>query len=742
MKTTLTTKLGTCALLINQILTSQLSASEALNWNSNPYELSQLTSEAGEPLDGWIANNQPFVIQLKNNSLLAKAPQSGPTPHQANNNRDSNHQANNISGFSIQTTPQFQVLLGDTDISSLIEYHQQNLYFAGGLPLPHGEHQLKVNQLIDDQWVAVGVTELRVLSTAGFQQAEWQPRLDLNINSQLDQQVTGDTTESERPHYTDVDASIGLTTHHQKDDFSIDSTLNLIAVTNREQAIQFGSKGTAAKKLDIADYNLSLISGNHQVHVGHTSYGNNALLIDNLSRRGVSWQYQNEQQFTLNGAVLSGSDIVGYNNFFGLANYSNEYVNSLGFGFNLFSEQRISLRIEGSLLDAERVSQNDFGISEITSAEKNSGAGLRFIASDRAGRFDADLVLGFSRYTNPEDTALSLGEPLVELQRYNSVAHNLSVNYQLVQDGQTPWGSNANITLSANHSSADPLYQTLTAFVQANVENQMLGAQYQLGHLSGNLSLQASRDNLDNLANLLTTKTKNDNFSINIPLAAYWLVEDNSELNHWLPNLDYNYQKSHQFALNSPDADDSGFNDNSHLPDQLTTSHDIASSWQINQHSFSLQSSYSLQDNRQTGRELADFSNLQHAASFNYQQDESNSWVFSLSKNRQADMENAKVQWSEAVSVSYSWQSIDGLAFALAYGLSKEHDNLDESESLATTADISLIKNLIEGEWWLPAEGSISLRINYNDSKSVDNIFDQRSQFGTTTAQLSISLSF
>lgn len=732
MKIKIANKFCTCALLINQILTSQLAAAEEPSLTSSQFELAQLTTDSGEVITDWIANTQAFVIALKRTGN--KANKSYTVPSNNHNEPSSN--------YAIQTIPQFQVLLGDTDISSLIQFDQQNLFFKGGLPLPPGEHQLSVNQLINDQWVLIGTSILQVLSSGGFQQAEWQPRLDLNINSQLDEEVSGDAPKSERPQYTDVDASIGLTSRHQGNDFSIDTALNLIAVSNREQAVQFGTKGVNAKKLDITDYNLSFIKGNHQLNIGHTSYGNNPLLIDNLSRRGVSWQYQNEQQLTLNGAILSGTDIVGYNNILGLANYSNEYVNSLGFGLNLFAEQRISLRLEGSLLDAERISQNDFGVSEISSAEKNSGAGLRLVASDNEGRFEADLVVGLSRYTNPEDSALSLGEPLVKLQSENSIAHNLSVNYLLMRDGETPWGSVANITLLANHSSADPLYQTLTAFVQANIENSMLGAQYQLGHLSGNLSLQASRDNLDNLKNLLTTKTKTDNFSLNIPIAAYWLEDKESEPNPWLPNLDYNYQQSHQFALNSPNTDDSGFNDNSHLPDQLTTSHNIASSWQIDQHSFSFQSSYSQQDNRQLGRELSDFSNLQHAASLNLQQNESSAWIFTISKNRQADIENAKVQWSEAISVSYSWQSIDGLAFAIAYGLSKEHDNLDESESLATTADISLIKNLTEGEWWLPAQGSISLRVNYNDSESIDNVFDQRNQFGTTTAQLGISLSF
>ena len=178
------------------------------------------------------------------------------------------------------------------------------------------------------------------------------------------------------------------------------------------------------------------------------------------------------------------------------------------------------------------------------------------------------------------------------------------------------------------------------------------------------------------------------------------------------------------------------------MPDQITQAHGIASSWQFDQHSFALQSNRSTQDNRQTGRENADFENLQHSLSLNLQQNDNTSWTFSFGSNRQKDVEANKIQYSKSIALSYNWQSITGLAFSFNYGLSKDDDSLDETENTSTNADISLVKNLTKGEWWIPAEGSISFRINYNDSESIDRIFDQASRFGNTVAQLGINLSF
>jgi len=684
------------------------------------YSITQLTDSNGQTITGWIEHNQSLIIRLE---------PSNTTKVEAN-------------GIVINHN-QFQIMLGDSDISSLFNFKQNSLVFTGGIPLPAGEQTLLVNQFVNNQWIEVGTVQLSVMTSAGFKQAEWTKTLEININSQLDEKASGDSVVSDRPRYSDVTTSIGLASHHQNETLTIDSHVNLLSVSNRQQAVQFGNKQNKANKLDVTDYSASIASGNHQVIIGHTSFGSNSLLIDGLSRRGISWQYKNENELTFNGAILSGSDIVGYNNFFGLADYSKQYVNALGFGLNTFTDSRISLRIEGTYLDAERLSQSDFGIGEVASSETNKGLGFHFIASDKDGRLSSDLTIGFSRYNNPDDLNLSLGDDLVALDIETAVAHNLNLSYKLVQEWESPWGTNTNITINANHSKAEPLYQTLTAFVQANVKNKLLAAQYQFGNVSGNFGVQSSRDNLDNLVNLLTTKTNNTSFSSSLPTAQIFLSEGSEgEPSVWLPQLDYSFQETHQYALTSPNTDESGFNDDSHLPDQLTTAHNLSASWQLQSYSLSLQTSHNNQDNRQIGREESDFISLQHTASINWQQNDTTAWSFSLGKNRQADLENNKIQYSKSFTVSYNWQSVEGLGLAINYGLSKDDDSLNEASNTSTTADIGLVKNLVNGEWWFPANGSVSLRLNYNDSKSIDNVFDQANRFGTKTAQLGINLSF
>jgi hypothetical protein len=682
------------------------------------YSVSEIQNKKGESITDWIANNQAFSISLQ-----------------------PKNQANDAAEY--KQMPQFQILVGNNDISSVFTLEENKLVFKGGIPLPAGENTLIVNQLINDNWQQIGSGNLQIMSAGGFKQAQWTPRLEINVSSQLDERVSGDATASEKPTFSDVSSNIGFTSHHQNDDFSIDSSINMLSVSNRTQAIQFGSKQQNAQKLDLSDYQVSVKKGNHSIVVGHTSYGSNALLIDNLSRRGLSWQYQRSDELSFSGALLNGTDVVGFNNITGLANHSEQYVNSLGFGINTLTESRVSVRIEGTYMDAVRLSQNDFGVSEVVSAEENNGVGFKFTATDNEGLFNGDLTLAISRYTNPEDEFLNFGDELVELETETSMAHNLNLSYILLQEWETPWGNNANLTLSGSHVKADPQYQTLTSFVQANVISKQLGAQYQVGSVSGNIGSQSSQDNLDNLVNILTTKTENDSFSANIPLAQIFSDPESSEQpSTWYPSLDYSFQNTHQFAISSPDASISGFNGGSHLPNQVTKAHNLSASWQLDTDSVSIQVSFSDQDNRQVDRENSDFLSLQHGVSYNLQQSEQTSWSFALGRNRQFDKEAGKIQYNDSATVGFNWQSVDGLALSLNYGLSEDNDSLDEAENTATTADIGLVKNLVNGEWWFPADGSISLRVNYNNSKSIDRIFDQLNQLGTTTALLGINLSF
>ncbi|OJF68374.1 hypothetical protein BK026_05990 [Alteromonas sp. V450] len=75
------------------------------------------------------------------------------------------------------------------------------------------------------------------------------------------------------------------------------------------------------------------------------------------------------------------------------------------------------------------------------------------------------------------------------------------------------------MSLFANHKNVAPLYQTLTSYVQSNIRSSEAGASFQLGNVNGGAVFSTARDNLDDIASLLTTQTKQRSFNVSVPLA-------------------------------------------------------------------------------------------------------------------------------------------------------------------------------------------------------------------------------
>ena len=146
---------------------------------SKGFTFDGIVDEKGKPVSRWLEHNEAFAIvlsdQLQPNS------------------------ASKINRY--KTDAQFQILIGETEVTSLFEWRKNHLSFSGDAPLPSGESELVINQLVGSEWVNIGSTSIQILTSAGFKQASWTPRLELSINSQLDESPRGDSTESQKTNF-------------------------------------------------------------------------------------------------------------------------------------------------------------------------------------------------------------------------------------------------------------------------------------------------------------------------------------------------------------------------------------------------------------------------------------------------------------------------------------------------------------------------------------------------------------
>src|SRR4029079_13475351 len=103
--------------------------------------------------------------------------------------------------------------------------------------------------------------------------------------------------------------------------------------------------------VDLASYLVQFKTGRIKYQIGHFSYGTQRQLINSFSSRGLSVTIPFLKRFDFSVAAMNGTQLVGYDNFFGL-NKSKHQMLSGTLGIELFPKRPGGFRLEVGLLNA------------------------------------------------------------------------------------------------------------------------------------------------------------------------------------------------------------------------------------------------------------------------------------------------------------------------------------------------------------------------------------------------------
>jgi hypothetical protein len=174
---------------------------------------------------------------------------------------------------------------------------------------------------------------------------------------------------------------------------------------------------------------------------------------------------------------------------------------------------------------------------------------------------------------------------------------------------QAALGANrvASLTAGYRHERVDPLYRSLAApAVRSDFDQHAVDVHAAIGDATARVSIGRGRDNLGGLESVLTTRTRTIEVAAVVPPT---LFRPDTLCG---PTLSYELQRVGQAADGLPV--NGGFDSASQVPDQLTVSHGVGVevgcvSWRAG-----YRLNHSLQDNRQPGRDAADFAARVHQA--------------------------------------------------------------------------------------------------------------------------------
>ncbi len=245
----------------------------------------------------------------------------------------------------------------------------------------------------------------------------------------------------------------------------------------------------------------------------------------------------------------------------------------------------------------------------------------------------------------------------------------------------------------------------------------------QAGLAGAQLQLQLGRsdDNLARIATLLRTTTDERTAALNLPLPVWF--GDGVPASRW-PMLAWTWQTVHQRAANAPLTADSGFAA-SHLPDQFNRTQQINFGWTLARGSLGYTLAHSWQDNRQPGRERADFANLSHQLSWAWGVSDALRVNLGLNRSRNHSYETSLTRHTLGGTVGADWQVNE--RWSLAGSLSANHadDSERRAESDSLSAQLQATRNFKLP--WLGGvqPGQAFVRLARQGDRSQDNVFTQ-----------------
>lgn len=569
------------------------------------------------PADRWISTREPVALELS----AALEPGAG----------------------------RLAVFLGTTDVTALTAQAGATITLRpGNVPLPHGETELSLHLVsADGEWREIGRFPIRLLDRSGFQELGLLPKLDLTSDGQLDQGGSGPPPD--RRTYQDLTLSLGFQGTASRPGWMLRSQANAVGVTREEQRLRFAERGLDAPAVDLSDYLVALERGAVQLELGHVSFGSSRHLVSGVGSRGASGRIRLGSVARLGLAAMNGSSIVGWNNPLGLSRPEHRLL-AAELGLELVPRQPGLVQLGATVLDGSVLPVAGYTQGVVNDTEEGRGFGLQLTAGDPAQR--VRIGAGFTRasFTNPADPLLEQGASLVPVRSATRNARYLEATVQLVRGAMLSPTLQAGLSGAFRHERVDPLYRSVATPVRADWNQEVYEATGTLGRLAVQYSHGRSRDNLDDVPSILTTRTRTHNLTAAVPAGALFRAPLTA---WWWPVLSAAYQVTRQAGEGVPE--NGGFSA-SHVPDQLSRDATLGVTWQQARWSVTYRHNVSRQDNRQPGREEADFRAWVHAVTLGVTPLDAVTLALDLAQERQRSIEADRLQRTSRVGLQADWR--------------------------------------------------------------------------------------
>ena len=471
--------------------------------------------------------------------------------------------------------------------------------------------------------------------------------------------------------------------------------------------------------------------------MGHFSYGSQRQLINGFSSRGIIFSLPFLKRFDFSAAAMNGTQLVGYDNFFGLDKRTHQML-SATLGVEIFPKRPGGLRLEVGVLNAYLQPINGVNRGVVTDVQRSRGISLRLLASDKKQRFHFDGGFTRSFFVSPSDSTLSQGATLVPLPALSRNAHYLEASYNVLQNVALTKTKRANLTIAFREENVAPLFRSLGASTQADKIQYDVSVNGSINEINAQFSQVNFHDNLRNIPSILKSLTSSTHFSLAAPASA---LLNQTKSSPWLPRLGFSVDRLHAFGAVIPV--NGGFElEPSSVPDLVGTNETFSSDWQIKKFTIGYSLNHSFQNNQQRGREHADQGVLVNTGRLGIAATSKLNFNLDLSRESAANKETNRIDRTYRVGPGISWQLTRQMGFTTSLANTIAGDAAKTSHNRNTEFDFSWTYRFQRGkEGMKKVSGQFFIRYANHYSHAFDRVFitNTLNKNQTLTANLGIT---
>jgi hypothetical protein len=405
------------------------------------------------------------------------------------------------------------------------------------------------------------------------------------------------------------------------------------------------------------------------------------------------------------------------------------------------------VRLEASALYGSLKPISGFNQGAITDAERSRGGSLRLSGFNKSQRLRFDGGLALSSFTNPNDPLLQQGLNVVPVRNTTRWSSYLDVGYDVLREVKIGRTKTASLTANYKYERIPPLFRSVAAQLQADRLQNQLEVTGRIGELNASFTQHHFNDNLDGIAAILTTRTHRTAFNVNTPLTEFLFRQRTNEqgeaksLPQWLPRVSYAFDRTHQFGLGLPT--NSGFTSLNQVPDQISMNQLFSADWQFTKWRASYRFNRSWQDNRQLGRERADFLNYVHQLSFGMTPSTKLEVSVDLNLESARNVETGRIDRTLRPAVNVNWRLSPRAALLLNLGSTWAGDVARTTRNRTLEGDLEWSYRISKGETgWRKIQIVYFLRYSNRYARLRDFTFDVNNLTKLQTLNTGLTLTF